>query len=276
MHLIIEHPDPEAVRLLQEGFKPHPCLEARVTRPFAPGVRPDVDALYLPMPGFEQVPAILLFIHQAHVFRTKQAFPLRTASKDAAEWPPFLLSGFVTRQNEEFSDPRLLPLFIKAAVAAVRRFNLQGQEVIRTVRLDSAWAHMDKLSPQEAAQVIRAAYDEAMAAPEDELEEYGRVRPHVIAMVDFATTEGHRTPHEWQCLFGFQRSRCECALILESLLRRPFASPDLVRGKTEGIPIEFLCPEADRPHPKVGDAFTLWEGGKRIATGVVREVLREA
>ncbi len=275
MRLIIEHRDPEAVRLLQEGFRSHPCLEARLPRRYEPGVPPDVDAFYLPMPAFEQVPAVRLRIHQAHVFRTRLAFPLRTAHKDSAEWPPFLIGGFVTRQNEDASDPRYLSRFVKAAIAAVRRFNAQGQEVIETISLDWVWSHMDNLPPQEAAQVIRAAYDEAMAVPEDKLDEYGRVRPHLIATVDFVTTTGKRTVNEWQCLFGFEGTRCECALILEDLPGRGL-EPRLGIGENEGIPVEFLCPEASRPHLRVGDAFTLREGRKRIAKGIVRQVLPEA
>jgi len=265
MNLIIEHRDPEAARALQDGFESHPYLEARLHKRWEPGVSPGVDASYVPIHAFEQVPPARLLIHQAHVFRTRQVF--YTEVRDVTKgWPPLLISGFVSRQDEDASDPRYLSRLVKAVIAAVRRFNAQGQDVIETISLDWDWLHMDKLAPDEAAHVIRAAYDDAMAVPEDKLDEYGRVKPHIIATVGFVTTTGTRTRNEWRCALEFQGKRSECALILEEL-------PPLGIGENEGVPIEFLCPKTDRPQLRVCDAFTLWEGRKRIAKGIVDQVL---
>jgi len=268
MRLIIEHSDPEAVRILQEEFQSHPYLEARPQRPFQPGVSPGVNAFYLPMHAFEQIPSVRLLIHQAHVFRTRQVF--FTGPRDLTRgWPPFLIAGITVRPGENAFDPGLVPLTIRAVIAAARRFNAQGHEVIEAIGVESGFTQIDKLAPREAARLIRAANDEAMAVAEEKLDEYGRVRPHLIAMVDLLTTTGRKISTEWRCLLEFKGRRCKCALILEEL-------PRLGIGENEGVPIEFLCPETDRPQLKVGDEFTLWEGKKRIAKGVVRQVLPEA
>jgi hypothetical protein len=147
--------------------------------------------------------------------------------------------------------------------------------VIEAIGVESGFTQIDKLAPREAARLIRAAYDEAMAVPEEKLDEYGRVRPHLIAMVDLLTTTGRKISTEWRCLLEFKGRRCECALILEDLPRRVLG-PRLDTGENEGIPIEFLCPETSRPRLRVGDTFILREGRRKIGTGIVRQVPPEA
>jgi len=264
MRLIIEHRDPEAVRALQHGFQPHPNLEARVQKRLEPGVAPGVDAFYVPLAAAERWGAPgRPRIHQAQVFRTRP-------EDHAKGWPLFVIAGFTLRQDEKPLDPRLMPLVVKAAVVAARRFNAQGNEAIESIGFESGFTLIERLRPLEAAELIRAAYDEAMAVPDDELDGYGRVKPHIIAAVDFIGATGQKVSTELRCLLEFQGKRYECALILDEIGR-------LDIGGNEGVPIEFLSPESARPRLEVGSKFRLLERRRfwltRIGDGVVQQVL---
>jgi hypothetical protein len=259
MNLVFAIPDPERAIALEHPLASRPEFQVKQTR--QRDLTQEVDAVYVSITAAERWGAHKRpLIHQAQVFRTRP--------EDRAEgWPPFVIAGLTARPDEDPFDPRLMPLIIKAAIVAARRFNARGDELIESIAFEPSWTLIDRLPPLEAAEMIRAAYDEAMGIPEDKLDEYGRVEPHIIATVDFATTAGTRSRNEWRCLFEFRSKRCECALILEEL-------PRLDTGQNEGVPIEFLCPEADWPQMKVGDQFSLWEGRRKIAEGVVQSILR--
>jgi hypothetical protein len=176
-----------------------------------------------------------------------------------------VIAGLPLREGEDAFDSGLAPLVIKAAIVAARRFNGQGNEVIESIGFETGWTLIDGWPPLEAAQMICAAYDEAMAVPDDELDEYGRVKPHIIASVEFIGARGGKVSTELRCLLEFQGKRYECALILDEIGR-------LGIGGNEGVPIEFLSPEISRPRLNVGDRFVLREGRRRIADGVVEQV----
>jgi hypothetical protein len=262
MSLVFAIPKPEEARSLEQGFGSRAEFAVRQVRLI--DLASDIDAVYVSITAAERWGAANRpIIHQAQVFRT-------TADDRAAGWPPFVIAGLIARQDEDVFDPRLMPLIIRAAIVAARRLNAQGSELIETIGFESGWTLIDKWPPVEAARTICAAYDEAMAVADDKLDTYGRVKPHIVATIDFITTTGQRSRAEWRCLLEFQGEHYGCALILDEIDR-------LGLGGTEGVPIEFLPPEAIRPPLQAGSRFTLWEkrriGRRRIADGVVERIL---
>ncbi len=124
MKLVIEHHDPDAVRLLEEGFRSHPQVEARLQRRWEPRVSPGVDAYCISITAAERWGAHRrALIHQAQVFRTG-------AEDRAKGWPSFVIAGLIARPDEDVYDPSLAPLIIRAAIVAARRFNAHGEESI--------------------------------------------------------------------------------------------------------------------------------------------------
>ncbi len=153
--LIFEHRDSETVRLLQRGFQGHSQLDARVLKPFGQKPLPDLDAFYVSLMAAERLGMTVRPVaHQAQVFRTRQ-------EDRGTGWPPFVVAGLALKAGENPFDARLgLPLIIRAVIKAVKDFNAQAAETIRTVGFESGWTGIDELPPQEAAQIIRAVYDE--------------------------------------------------------------------------------------------------------------------
>src|SRR5947208_1418921 len=119
LNFIFGDSDVERVKLLQQGFKSHPQISARVLNPSELRASPNIDAFYLSIMAAERWGSFVSrpAVHEVQV--------LRTTPKDRATgWPPYVIAGLALNEGEDPFDSRLgLRLIIGAVVRAVRKFD---------------------------------------------------------------------------------------------------------------------------------------------------------
>lgn len=152
--LIFSDADVGWVTALQTGFDARQDIRAVVLQRGELMRLPGLDAIFLTVMAAERLGAKPI-PHQAQV--------LATGPDDRERgYPPFVVAGVALHRGEDARDVRLgLAAIVTAVVEAVARHNSRGASPIRTVGLGPEWVRMKELSPEDAAQIICAAYDKA-------------------------------------------------------------------------------------------------------------------
>lgn len=151
--LLFGDPDVERSELLQESFGAHPGLIARATKTPDLMRLVEVDAILLTIMAAERWGARPI-THEAQVFAT-------TTQDQDAGWPAFVIAGVAARESDPRNPEFELHLIITAVLEAVRSFNAMAEKPLRSVAFGPEWIGIRKLTPQHAAAIIRAAYDES-------------------------------------------------------------------------------------------------------------------
>lgn len=151
--LMFGDPDVERTKLLQEAFRDQPQLIARAVKSPELMRLPGVDAVYLSVMAAERWGARPI---------SREAQVLQTRPDDQERGlPPFVIAG-VALGAEDPRDPEFgLRMIISSVLSAVRRFNETTAHTIQNVAFGPEWTGIEKLAPHRAAEIIRAAYDEA-------------------------------------------------------------------------------------------------------------------
>jgi hypothetical protein len=148
MKLIFSDNDSARVAALREAFAGRGDLHVvQVKRTEELRIMPELDALYLSVMGAERWGAYPV-VHKAQV--------LKVTDKDRAEgWPPYVIAG-VAMKSDDPRDPKFeLGLIVSCAVEAAKQFNLEGSGWIDTIGFGGDWIGLKKMSPEEAAEIIR-------------------------------------------------------------------------------------------------------------------------
>ncbi|MGH7746336.1 MAG: hypothetical protein ACREQ5_16500 [Candidatus Dormibacteria bacterium] len=112
-----------------------------------------IDAIFLTIMAAERWGARPI-VHEAQVFETT------SADRDMG-WPSFVIAG-VAGKPDDPRDPQFeLRMIILAVLRAVEKFNKTAGRPIRSIAFGPEWIGIKKLTPQQAADVIRVAYGEA-------------------------------------------------------------------------------------------------------------------
>jgi len=123
-------------------------------------------------------------------------------------------------------------------------------------------------SGKTTADCWEVALSQIREISEGELEVYA-YRPDLTAAVNFVKTPEDRIRNKWWCHLESKSKHGRTSILAEL--------PPIGFGRHTGIPIKFLCDEADRPQLQVGDRFTLWERKllrrKKLGEGTVEQIL---
>ena len=151
--LIFGDPDVERSKELNRSFQGHPQLIARELKTPDLMRLDDIDGIYLSVMAAERWGARPI-VHEAQVLETTPA------DRDIG-WPPFIIAG-VAETADDPRDPQFeLRLIVLAVLRAVEEFNVTAKRAIETIAFGPEWTGIKRLAPQQAAEVIRAAYDDA-------------------------------------------------------------------------------------------------------------------
>ena len=94
-------------------------------------------------------------VHEAQVFET-------SPSDRSTGWPSFVVAGVAGKPDDPSDAQFELRIIIVAVLQAVEKFNKTASRPIQDIAFGPEWIGIKNLPPQQAADIIREAYDEAV------------------------------------------------------------------------------------------------------------------
>ena len=150
LKLIISHKDENIVNLLRNGFQGYPGISVLELPPDELPKVVGLDAVYLSVMGAERWGARPI-VHKAQILRTR-------AEEAENGFPPYVVAGGVFNDDDP-RDPRFqLEVVITSVLEAIRAFNLEHDQPIRSIGFWAEDLLIGKMEPIEMAHTIAFLY----------------------------------------------------------------------------------------------------------------------